>query len=275
MIALFAALLLTFEVGDTWYAQENVQGVRLFKQILCEVPRFRQYVVFHQEQKNFDFVFVDTGGQAWVDSRRVILNPTATEVDCNGPLWQASELWLLNGPSGFEPGATFVWLNMHRDEVGLLITRFQLTERLYSWSMGCLIACVVICILGSSVFALGPPNSCAMKTQLPAFLVAILLLIIGVVLFVAAHSDALHGQASFSVESREDSQKYTGLFFILPISLIFIILGWGSTVFVQLQHNTPVFLAWLPGIYHLFDKDNQIEVDAKGHSLHKVVERDV
>lgn len=273
MVALFAALLLTFEVGDTWYAQENVQGSRLYKQILCEVPRFRDYVVFTQEQKGFDFVFVDTGGQAWVDSRRVLLNPGV--VDCKSNLWQTAELWILNGPGGFDPAATFFWLNMHRDEVGVLITRFQLTERLYAWSMGCLIACVVICILGSSVFALGPPNSCAMKTQLPSFLFAILFLIIGVVLFVAAHSDALHGQATFSVESREDSQMYTGLFFILPMALIFISCGCISTIIVQMQHGTPCILSCLPGIYHIFDRDNQIEVDAKGHTLHKVVERDV
>jgi len=273
MIALFAALLLTFEVGDTWYAQENVQGARLYQQILCEVPRFREYVVFVQEQKGFDFVFVDTGGNAWVDTRRVLLS--SNEVDCKSNLWQASQLWVLNGPGGFDPGATFVWLNMHRNEVGVLITRFQLTERLYSWSMGCLIACVVICILGSSVFALGPPNSCAMKTQLPAFLFAILLLVVGIVLFVVAHSDALHGQASFSVESREDSQMYTGLFFILPMVVLFFCCGCISTMVVQMQHGTPCPLSCLPGIYHLFDRDNQIEVDSKGRSLHKVVERDV
>lgn len=270
MLALFAALALTFEVADTWYAQRNMQGGRLFKEVLCDIPQFRKYVIFELEQKGFDFVFMDTDGTAWLDSKRFMND--ADNHDCDGPMWHVAEDHLL---LGFDTSKTSIWLNMHREEMGPLILKFQLNEYLYSWSMGCLIVCVIVCILGSSVFSLAPPSPCPFRSQMPMLVIAVALLVVGLILFVQAHNNALYMRSSFSSAKRDDEHSMAATLFILPVGFIAFFVTCLANAVVQSQRGTPCPASCCPGIYNVWNPESvEMDVSASAGPT-KIVERDV
>jgi len=272
MLALFAALALTFEVADTWYAQDNLQGGRLFKEVLCDVPQFRKYVIWSLEAKGFDFVFMDTDGAAWLDSKRFLND--ATNHDCDSSLWHVAEDHLL---MGFDTHATSIWLNMHREEMGPLILKFQLNEYMYSWSMGCLIVCVIVCILGASVFSLAPVSPCPFRSQMPMLVLAVALLVVGLVLFVQAHNNALYERSSFSSKARDDEHSMAATFFILPVGFIAVFVTCLANVIVQVQRDTPCPVACVPGIYNVWNPEAVENEAGPGGAAGpaKIVERDV
>lgn len=269
MLAMFAALALTFEVADTWYAQDNLTGARLFKEMLCDVPQFRKFVIVDLENQGFDFVFMDTDGAAWLDSKRFLLD--AADHDCNSNLWHVAEDHLL---LGFDQHKSSIWLNMHREEMGNLILKFQLNEYMYSWSMGCLIVSLVISILGSSVFSLAPPSPCPFRSQMPALMLTVFLLVAGLVLFVQAHNDALYRRSSFSSDKREKEHNMAVGAFVIPIAAISFLATCLASSWVQFKRSTPCPAACCPGIYNVWNPES-VEMDMSSSSTSKIVERDV
>merc|ERR1719296_49421 len=168
VIGVASALALAFTIGDSWNSEETSQGARLFRELLCDNTAFRKYVQFELERPmhNFDFMFRDTEQTSWIDTRRVLADADA---DCSSSTWQTLTDLLL---TKYPVSNTFVWVALHKPEdnlrLDLSIWKFQIAERLYSWSISLMLVCLIICIVGSSVYAFQPASSCGLKAMLPA-----------------------------------------------------------------------------------------------------------
>jgi len=267
-ISLVSAVALAFVVGESWYAQESMQTHRLFKESLCKVPEFRSFVQFTLEQQNFNFVFQSTSTQ-WLDTKRVLQN--AGTIACDESMWLAAEEILA---ASFPMRRMMVWINMNREPMSAHIGEFQLVERLYSWSSGCLMVGVANSVLGTAFLALSPPSTCVLQAQRGQFVICFLLLVIGIILFMQAHNHCLYGSSSFRDESMSDSASLFN-FFLIPVALVAVFCGWGATFMSQKSYGVPSMLAWIPGAYSDYP-DSSPETTGPPTSLRELtVEMDI
>lgn len=252
VIGVAAALSLAFTIGDSWNSEEKSQGARLFRELVCDNTVFRKYVQFELERPSykFDFVFRDTDNTSWLDSRRVLARADA---DCDSVTWQTAIDLLL---SKFPLGNTFVWVALHKPEANLhldlSIWKFQIAERLYSWSISLELVTLIICIVGSSIYAFQPASSCGLKAMIPAMVVAVILLVIAIFCCIVAHQRCLVGSASFRTQSSRDANFAVGFYFMVPVISFAILVAWVTGCMSNKTHGVPIYASWVPGIHGLW-----------------------
>jgi len=254
-IGVAATLTLSLALLDSWNGEEQAQGERLFREMICSAPSFREYVIYDLTRHNFDFTFSDMipaggggGDAAWIDVRAVLRGIP----DCQDHIWFAMEDFLL-AEGGFNTAKTFMWMNMHLEESRPAIAKFQTVEFLYFWAITLLLLCVIICIIGSSIFAMAPASTLMLKTQIPGLLFSVLFLVIGTICAVQGHNLAIFGESSFRSKTAESVNVHISLFFMLPVLLLTIVAAGCTGFLAQLRHGVPIQFAWIPGIHGLFE----------------------
>jgi len=250
-VALIGALVLASVVADSWYAQEKNRGNRLFRMGLCELPQFREFVVYTLESRSHQFAFQGSSAQL-LDTKSVLAAADTTHCDDKNMIAATDALI-----TGFPLERMFAWMHMNHEVAKEIIEDSQLVERLYAWSIGCLLACVLVAMLGGATCALTPSSPIVIKCQLPLFFVALAALLAGLALFIEAHSQCLYGMSSFFSFSDQDSRLVVSMFFV--ISLVAACLaGWFSSFAAQKGHGLPAAQAICPGIYGVWPEDNVV-----------------
>jgi len=267
-VALIGALILAFVVGDSWYAQEKNQGPRLFRTALCELPEFRDFVLYTLENRNHQFVFQGSSTQ-WLNTKQVLANADTTDCDDQNMI-AATDVLI----SGFPMERMFAWMNVNHKVAKEVIQGFQLVERLYSWSIGLLVACVLVAMLGGATCALTPSSPIVIKCQVPLFFVALATLLAGLAVFLEAHNRCLYGMSSFFSFSNQDSRLLVAAILIFPLAGAACLAGWCSSFAAQKGHGVPATMALCPGIYGLWPGAEDTVMESGGSNSKMTLEMD-